>query len=106
MATPSSVARRSLRKAGSGNGKSQPSDDGQGLDVRELLRALQSVRDGDFRVRMPTDLTGLAGKVSDTFNQIVASNELGCLYAGGPLVSRRSLIMTAAQASTTSRNYF
>src|SRR5580700_2300953 len=76
MATPSTVARRSLRKAGAaGNGRPQSVDDSRALDVRELLRALQSVRDGDFKVRMPTDMTGLAGKVADTFNQIVASNQ-------------------------------
>src|SRR5580693_6612242 len=75
MATPSAVARRSLRKANGGGSKPQGADDGQVLDVRELLRALQSVRDGDFTVRLPTDMTGLAGKVADTFNQIIISNQ-------------------------------
>src|SRR5580658_241840 len=76
MATPSTVARRSLRKAGAaGNGRPQSSNEGSALDVRELLRALQAVRDGDFTVRLPKDMTGLAGKVADTFNQIVVSNE-------------------------------
>src|SRR6202166_5395130 len=46
-----------------------------GLDLRELLRALQAVRDGDFSVRLPSDKTGLAGKVADTFNEIVLSNQ-------------------------------
>src|ERR1700733_6326252 len=45
------------------------------LDLRSLLRALQSVRDGDFSVRLASDQTGLAGKVADTFNEIVSSNE-------------------------------
>jgi HAMP domain-containing protein/CheY-like chemotaxis protein/signal transduction histidine kinase len=72
MATPSPVVRRSLRKA---SAKPNGVDDGRALDVRELLRALQAVRDGDFSVRMPTDMTGLAGKVADTFNQIVLSNQ-------------------------------
>ncbi|HEX5459601.1 MAG TPA: HAMP domain-containing protein, partial [Steroidobacteraceae bacterium] len=45
------------------------------LDLREILRALQSVRDGDFSVRLPGDKAGLAGKVADTFNEIVSSNE-------------------------------
>src|SRR5262245_33032910 len=44
------------------------------LQARELLRALQSVRDGDFTVRLPGDWTGLNGKIADTFNEIVASN--------------------------------
>ena len=45
------------------------------LDLKKLLRALQAVRDGDFTVRLPSDQTGLAGKVADTFNEIVASNQ-------------------------------
>jgi len=45
------------------------------LDLREVLRALQSVRDGDFSVRLPGDKAGLAGKVADTFNEIVGSSE-------------------------------
>ncbi|HZT02117.1 MAG TPA: HAMP domain-containing protein, partial [Steroidobacteraceae bacterium] len=45
------------------------------LDLREILRALQSVRDGNFSVRLPSDKAGLAGKVADTFNEIVSSNE-------------------------------
>ena len=45
------------------------------LDLRKLLRALQSVREGDFSVRLASDQTGLAGKVADTFNEIVSSNQ-------------------------------
>ena len=45
------------------------------LDLRKLLRALQAVRDGDFSVRLPSDQTGLAGKIADTFNEIVNSNQ-------------------------------
>jgi len=45
------------------------------LDQRKLLRALQAVRDGDFSVRLPSDHTGLAGKVADTFNEIVTANQ-------------------------------
>ncbi|HEV7139390.1 MAG TPA: HAMP domain-containing protein, partial [Steroidobacteraceae bacterium] len=49
--------------------------DTDSLDVREILRALQSVRDGDFSVRLAGDKAGLAGKVADTFNEIVSSSE-------------------------------
>ncbi len=45
------------------------------LDLRELLRALQAVRDGDFSVRLPSDRTGLTGKIVDTFNDIVIANQ-------------------------------
>ena len=44
-------------------------------ELSELLGALQAVRDGDFSVRLPGDWTGLEGKIADTFNEIVASNE-------------------------------
>src|SRR5579863_7865241 len=45
------------------------------LDQRMLLRVLHAVRDGDFSVRLPSDKTGLAGKIADTFNEIVTSTE-------------------------------
>ncbi len=41
------------------------------IDHEELLGALQAMRMGDFSVRLPGDYTGLAGKVADTFNEIV-----------------------------------
>ncbi|HXJ70415.1 MAG TPA: HAMP domain-containing protein [Verrucomicrobiae bacterium] len=44
------------------------------LDANELLTALEAVRNGDFYVRLPGDRTGLAGKIADTFNDIVTSN--------------------------------
>ena len=44
-------------------------------DQHELLRALQAVRLGNFSVRLLSDLTGLSGKIADTFNEIVLANE-------------------------------
>ena len=44
-------------------------------DLNELLSALQTMRDGDFSVRLPGNWTGLAGKIADTFNDIVAANQ-------------------------------
>ena len=60
------------------------------LSQRELLRALQAVRDGDFSVRLPGDQLGLAGKIADTFNEIVSSNQLLCheLERSGQVVGR------------------
>jgi len=43
-------------------------------ELRELLRALQSVDEGDFSVRLPGHWVGLPGKVADKFNSIVAAN--------------------------------
>jgi HAMP domain-containing protein/CheY-like chemotaxis protein/signal transduction histidine kinase len=43
--------------------------------MRELLEALQSLRDGDFSVRIGSDYPGIAGKIADTFNEIAATNQ-------------------------------
>ena len=37
--------------------------------------ALQTMRDGDFSVRLPGAWIGVEGKIADTFNDIVASNQ-------------------------------
>src|SRR5215471_1652819 len=37
-----------------------------------LLIAMLAFRDGDFGVRMPSDLTGIEGKIADVFNDIVS----------------------------------
>ncbi len=69
MQSPQQGTEPKRRKA---NGAGSEAD---ALDLREILRALQSVRDGDFSVRLPGDKAGLAGKVADTFNEIVGSSE-------------------------------
>jgi HAMP domain-containing protein/CheY-like chemotaxis protein/signal transduction histidine kinase len=69
MRSPDHV-RRSTRT----NGRS--ADTAAPLDNRDLLKALQAMRDGDFSVRLPGDQTGIAGKIADTFNEIVASNQI------------------------------
>src|SRR5947209_338626 len=45
------------------------------FDPVELLHVLQTMRTGDFSVRMPADRIGIAGKIADTFNDIVAANQ-------------------------------
>jgi len=42
---------------------------------RQLLSVMLSFRDGNFTARLPSDLTGVSGKIADTFNDIVALNE-------------------------------
>ena len=61
------------RSNGKNNGKSKVSD--ESLDLTVILTSLQSMRDGDFTVRLPGTWVGLAGKVADTFNEIVAANQ-------------------------------
>ena len=55
-------------------GMGKPTEARDFVDIEELVSALQAVRDGDFSVRLPGDRIGLAGKVADTFNDIVAAN--------------------------------
>src|SRR5436853_376501 len=48
---------------------------GDGLDNKQLLAALMAFKRGDFTVRLPDDWTGLAGKVADTFNEVIGMNQ-------------------------------
>src|SRR5688572_21888533 len=45
------------------------------LDERELLKVLLEVRNGNFSVRMPIDRVGMSGKICDTLNDIISTNE-------------------------------
>src|SRR4051812_41636696 len=61
-----------------GNGAALHADElvgEQGLDLHTLLDALDAVSVGDFSVRLPGSRAGVAGKVADRFNQIVAANQ-------------------------------
>ena len=44
-------------------------------DLVVILAGLQTMRDGNFSVRLPGSWTGLEGKIADTFNEIVAANQ-------------------------------
>src|SRR5438876_11130538 len=57
------------------NGHANGDDSSSTADLRNLLNALQAVKVGDFSVRLPVDQTGLIGKISDVFNDIVSANE-------------------------------
>src|SRR5262245_39947143 len=52
---------------------SPPSD--TDIFSRQILSALLALRDGEFGVRLPGDLTGLNGKIADVFNDIAATSE-------------------------------
>ena len=43
--------------------------------LEELLEALQAMEAGDFSVRLPGSHTGIVGKIADTFNVIVSTNQ-------------------------------
>jgi HAMP domain-containing protein/CheY-like chemotaxis protein/signal transduction histidine kinase len=66
---------RSMSAAMSGkNGKDQLAEI-SAPELSLLLSSLQTMRDGDFSVRLPGTWTGLPGKLADTFNEIVSSNQ-------------------------------
>jgi len=67
---PASMAKNNGK---SNHGKAKKPDGS--LDLTVILTSLQSMRDGDFTVRLPGTWVGLAGKVADTFNEIVAANQ-------------------------------
>ncbi|GAU86683.1 sensory histidine kinase [Bosea sp. BIWAKO-01] len=48
--------------------------DSSSVDLHELLDAFQAMRRGEFSVRLRGNQTGLAGKIADAFNDIVAAN--------------------------------
>src|SRR5918911_3735382 len=48
---------------------------GNEIDARQLLAALKAFKRGDFAARLPDDWTGLAGKIADTFNDVIATNQ-------------------------------
>ena len=62
----------SIPKARPANG---PRLNGDGVDSRQLLTALVAFKRGDFSARLPDDWTGVAGKIADTFNDVIRSNE-------------------------------
>src|SRR5439155_901564 len=44
-------------------------------DLGAILVGLQTMRDGDFSVRLPGIWTGVGGKIADCFNGIIVANE-------------------------------
>src|SRR6202158_3188915 len=64
--------------AANGSSVPHPAENGLNGDAQglaELLHALQAMRVGDFSVRMAGDRIGIMGKIADTFNEIVATNQ-------------------------------
>jgi signal transduction histidine kinase/CheY-like chemotaxis protein/HAMP domain-containing protein len=45
------------------------------LDEAVLLSVLSDVKGGDFSVRMPLGWTGVAGKIADSLNDVIAANQ-------------------------------
>src|SRR5947209_715959 len=45
------------------------------IDMTALLSALTALKKGDFSTRLPLEWTGVAGKVADTFNDVIELNQ-------------------------------
>ena len=61
--------KRSSRRADNASEVTSP------VELQNMLQALRAMRAGDFSVRMGVEHDGILGKIADTFNDIVASNE-------------------------------
>jgi HAMP domain-containing protein/signal transduction histidine kinase/ActR/RegA family two-component response regulator len=68
MKKHTSISRRSRP----GNGSRSDNHD---CNDGQLLTALMAFKRGDFSARLPDDWTGMAGKIADTFNEVIAKNQ-------------------------------
>ena len=86
------------------NGPAFKSDE---LDGKLLLAALMAVKRGDFTARLPDDWTGVAGKIADTFNDIIATNQWMTreLERIGALVGKRGRITQRASLRDVSNSW-
>jgi len=75
-ATTASVASEAAPRPSSDNGHSSGvAAESGSAELSVILASLQTMRSGDFTARLPGSWTGLAGKIADTFNDIVAVNQ-------------------------------
>src|SRR6185295_8475166 len=68
------MKKKTLRSAGVRPVNGSHTDNNQ-CDNRQLLAALMAFKRGDFTARLPDDWTGVAGKIADTFNEVIEKNE-------------------------------
>src|SRR4051812_35063986 len=69
---PPASRKKKVLQYSAGNNHHQYNDE---LDTRYLLQLLTEVKNGNFNVRMPIDRVGLTGKICDTLNEIISTNE-------------------------------
>jgi methyl-accepting chemotaxis protein len=55
--------------------QNRPKTNGSDLDTDQLLAALMAFKRGDFSTRLPDDWTGVPGKIADTFNAVIETNQ-------------------------------
>ncbi|HEY4971443.1 MAG TPA: HAMP domain-containing protein, partial [Steroidobacteraceae bacterium] len=66
-----SVARRRKNNGHSASPRARSPE----LDLDQLLDVLRAMQAGDFSVRLPGSQVGVAGKICDAFNSIIAANQ-------------------------------
>ena len=74
-AATATVEPEPVAKSAKSNGQTTASEELFAANMSVILASLQTMRDGDFSVRLPGNWTGLPGKIADTFNDIVAANQ-------------------------------
>ena len=57
------------------NGQAAAARGAPELNLHQLLDALNAMQEGDFSARLPGSQVGVAGKICDAFNTIIAANE-------------------------------
>ena len=70
-AVPATDAESQTALKNTSNGQGTPGT----ADLTIILACLQTMRDGNFSVRLPGAWTGVEGKIADTFNEIAAANQ-------------------------------
>ena len=55
--------------------QNRPQTNKTDFDTDQLLAALTAFKRGDFSARLPEDWTGVPGKIADTFNTVIETNE-------------------------------
>src|SRR5215467_3760801 len=73
---------------------------GNEFDTRQLLAALMAFKRGDFSARLPDDWTGVPGKIADTFNTVIETNQrmarelerIGCVVGKEGRITQRASI--------------
>ncbi len=74
-AATATVEAEPVAKRAKSNGQTTAGEELFAANMSVILASLQTMRDGDFSVRLPGNWTGLPGKIADTFNDIVAANQ-------------------------------
>lgn len=57
------------------NGRAGAVAESDSPELALILERLQSMREGDFSVRLPGSWTGITGKIADSFNDIAMANQ-------------------------------